>query len=315
MILTVSGSLFTQHHQSLTSTNTQSYYYQVDGCCRQINTSARFKERVRKLRCDSCLNDEDCKDMIARLENTRGDDTCCRCTACKSPIIVDANGRCNIAEEIGKRDSKTEQPSKWKCTSLCKLPNNEQRQQIVNLKNLFTEQVHILRRGLNHIDSGCYNIHETCTITGRELGGHPSKCITSGCDSTLRAPHYPTLRRFLSHLYAAIRSHRAIDSIDTALTNGDLKELSRLCGFTNYQNMFGHVDISSDMSVVQTQEKPLLLQEPKLHGLESELIIDNAEMISQLEKQLADDPEFACCERLHQPILNRNTMPNRCVLG
>ena len=111
------------------------------------------------------------------------------------------------------------------------------------------------------------------------------------------------------------------------------------------------------------QEKPLLLQEPKLPGLESELIIDNAEMISQLEKQLADDPEFACCscERLHQrkkvtafhfseskkftsdmwemlktymfmlnehateqthyvcqycrPILNRNTMPNRCVLN
>ena len=74
-----------------------------------------------------------------------------------------------------------------------------------------------------------------------------------GCDSTLRvlraaAPHYPTLRRFLSHLYAAIRSHRAIDSIDTALTNGDIKDLSRLCGFTNYQNiMFGHVDISSDI--------------------------------------------------------------------
>ena len=107
------------------------------------------------------------------------------------------------------------------------------------------------------------------------------------------------LRRFLYHLYAAIRSHRAIDSIATALTNGDLKELSQLCGFTNYQNMCRHVDISSDMSVVQTQERSLLLQEP---GLESELIKYNAEMISQLEKQLADDLEFACCscERLHQ---------------
>ena len=41
--------------------------------------------------------------------------------------------------------------------------------------------------------------------------------------------------------------------------------------------MFGHVDISSDMSVVQTQDKPLLLQEPKLPGLESELMIDNTE--------------------------------------
>ena len=48
----------------------QSYYYQVDGCCRQINTSACFKERVRKLRCNSCLDDEHRKDMIARLGNT-----------------------------------------------------------------------------------------------------------------------------------------------------------------------------------------------------------------------------------------------------
>ena len=58
----------------------QSYYYQIDSCCRQISTSARFKERVCKLRCDSCVNDEDHKDMIARLENKRGDDTCCHCT-------------------------------------------------------------------------------------------------------------------------------------------------------------------------------------------------------------------------------------------
>ena len=81
------------------------------------------------------------------------------------------------------------------------------------------------------------------------------------------------LRRFLSHLYAAIRSHRAIDSIDTALRNGDIKEHSRLCGFTNYQNMFGQVDICSDVGVVQTQDKPLLLHDPKLPGIKSELII------------------------------------------
>ena len=49
------------------------------------------------------LNDKDCKDMIARLQNKRGNDNCCKHV---NLIIADANGRCSIAEEIVERDSK-----------------------------------------------------------------------------------------------------------------------------------------------------------------------------------------------------------------
>ena len=42
-----------------------------------------------------------------------------------------------------------------------------------------------------------------------------------------------------------------------------------------------------------------MLQEPKLLNLEAQLRIDHARMIADLEKKLADDPEFPCCS-LHQ---------------
>ena len=44
------------------------------------------------------------------------------------------------------------------------------------------------------------------------------------------------------------------------------------------------------------------LQKPNLPDIESVLHVEHAEMIAELEKKLADDPEFACCscERLLQ---------------
>ena len=36
------------------------------------------------------------------------------------PIPIDSNGRCVIAEEVGDRHEKTNQPKKWQCTSECK---------------------------------------------------------------------------------------------------------------------------------------------------------------------------------------------------
>ena len=113
------------------------------------------------------------------------------------------------------------------------------------------------------------------------------------------------LRRFLSLLYDTIRSHKIIDGIDRALKAGDFALLARLCGIANYKKMFGNASdsTSTDSSdLTNATEKPIVLQQPKLPDLESELIIDNSEMILQLEKVLADDAKFACCssERLHQ---------------
>ena len=241
--------------------------------------------------------------MIAHLENQIGDKNCCHCTERTTPIVIDENGMCKIAEEIGEQNPKTKQSLKWKCTRRCKLPNTEQRQHIMAL---FKEQVRKLRQGLNHVDSGCHNNHYKCTLTGRELAGHPPSCITSGCDSKLRilraaSPHYPMLRRFLQHLYEAIRNHKLIDSIDCALKQGDFQSLAKLCNTEDYKRMFGCVN-SETSDTTSVEDKPLVLQQPKLPGLESELIIQNASMIQQLESLLADDPEFPCCscERLHQ---------------
>ena len=48
------------------------------------------------------------------------------------------------------------------------------------------------------------------------------------------------LRRFLSLLYDAIRSHKIIDDIDRALKAGDFVSLARLlCGNANYKKLFG----------------------------------------------------------------------------
>ena len=202
--------------------------------------------------------------MISRAENQIGGINRCYCTERTTPIIIDENGKCKIAEEFGGQNPKTKQPSKWKCTVHCKHPTNEQRQHIMELKALFKEHVHKVRLGLNRVNDGCHNNHYNSTLTGLELGGHPHTCITSGCDSKLRilraaCPHYLTLRRFLSHLYEALRNHKFIDSIDRALKRGDFKSLAEICNYDNYKNMFGSVSDTCDSTCIETE--PLVLQQ------------------------------------------------------
>ena len=59
----------------------------------------------------------------------------------RSPIPVDREGRCVIAEEIGERDKKTNRPHKWKCTSECKQCTEGEGKCIFGLKSLFEETV------------------------------------------------------------------------------------------------------------------------------------------------------------------------------
>ena len=130
-------------------------------------------------------------------------DQCYTCEKHNSPIVIDASGRCVIAQEIGERDAKSERPLKWKCTRECKLPTPDERTHIFGIKALFKDLTHKLRQHLSNIDSGCDNGHYTCQLTGHELAGHPLTCTVSGCESKLRilraaSPHYPKLRRFLA---------------------------------------------------------------------------------------------------------------------
>ena len=136
-----------------------------------------------------------------------------------------------------------------------------------------------------------------CNATGIDVAGHPLMCTIAGCESKLRtlrtaAPHYPLLRTLLAGLYESICYHKFIASIDSALRIDKFASLALLCRFGDYRKLF-----SSDLT-----DKPSVAQKPNMPDIESELCIKHANVIVELEKKLADDPEFACCscERLLQ---------------
>ena len=103
------------------------------------------------------------------------------------------------------------------------------------------------------------------------------------------------LRSFLKTLYEAIRSHKIIASIDSALRTGKFASLALWCGIKDYRKLFSseHNSHSTDTNCAS---KPTVdIQRPNLPDVESELQVKHAQMIAKLEKKLADDPEFACC--------------------
>ena len=228
-----------------------------------------------------------------------------------TPIPVDEQGRCVLAQDMGERHPKTHRPPKWKCTSECKLPTKEERQRILDLKSVRT-----LRRALDAVDSGCQNGHYTCSAPGRDLGdepmirdlaGHPLMYTITGCESKLRtlreaAPHHPMLRSFLKTLYEAIRSHKMIASIDSALRTGKFASLALWYGIKDYRKLFSS-EHNSNSTDTNCASKPTVdIQRPNLPDVESEFQVKHAQMIAELEKKLANYPKFACCscERLLQ---------------
>ena len=129
----------------------------------------------------------------------------------------------------------------------------------------------------------------------------------AGCESKLRtlreaAPHYPMLRSFLKTLYEAIRSHKMIASIDSGLRTGKFVSLALWCGIKDYRKLFSS-EHNSNSTDTNCASKPTVdIQRPNLPDVESEFQVKHAQMIAELEKKLANYPEFACCscERLLQ---------------
>ena len=141
-----------------------------------------------------------------------------------------------------------------------------------------------------------------------ELAGHPLPCATvnSNCKSSLRiiraaATHFPLLRRLVVLVYEAIRLHRLLDNI---LCAGDFKKLVQICDIEDYKVIFSASSISADVvsidAVADDTDLPIGLQQPNLPDLESELHVQYAAIISEVEKKFSDDAEFPCCsgERL-----------------
>ena len=143
-----------------------------------------------------------------------------------------------------------------------------------------------------------------------ELAGHPLLPCTSDCQSSLRvlraaATHFPPLCRLVCLLYDAIRQHRLLESIDTALCAGDLEKLLKLCAIS-YGKLFSSIDSNEDNCGAADSgdavDEPIRLQQPNLPDLESHLHVEHAELIAEVEKKVSDDAEFSCCscERLLQ---------------
>ena len=93
--------------------------------------------------------------------------------------------------------------------------------------------------------------------------------------------------------------------IDTALCAGDFEKLAELCCITEYNVLMKACSIDENCSaagLVNSEDQPIRLQKPKLPDLESELHINHAELIAELEKKFANDAKFPCCscERLFQ---------------
>ena len=106
-------------------------------------------------------------------------------------------------------------------------------------------------------------------------------------------------------LYTAIRQHRLIDSIDTALCAGDFEKLAELCHVSDYKDLFKACSSNDDDSAAgldHDSSQPIKLQEQKLPDIESDLHVEYAELIANVEKHFDDDAEFLCCscERLFQ---------------
>ena len=292
-----------------------------------------------------------------------------------SPIAVDSNGRCVIAEEEGERDVKTKRPTAWRCTPECKQPTSEEAQCIVLIKKLF-KPVQTLREGLQIIDKCTLHGHYTCPVQGDnaekpyyDLAGHPLPCnqANSHCESSLRvlraaATHFPVLRRFLILLYEAIRQHRLIDSIDTALCAGDFEALLTICRMQDCKTLFTTCSLDQAASLEDSANQPIRLQQSNLPDLETYLHLQHVGLITEVEKKFALDAEFLCCScerlllrkqvtafkfsdakfssqawrtlKMHliqqdanadllthyvcqycRPVLNKDSMPSRCILN
>jgi len=143
-----------------------------------------------------------------------------------------------------------------------------------------------------------------------ELAGHPLPCYdeNSKCQSSLRvlraaATHFPELRKLKRIVYEAKREDFKVESIDTALCAGDFEKLCKLCGMLHYKDLFSTEQTSDSCCDSNCNiEVPLRLQEPKLPDLESNMHVEHAALIAEIEKKFADDAEFpcCCCERLLQ---------------
>ena len=219
-------------------------------------------------------------------------------------IAVDRNGRCYL--ELEDLQSLTKM---WKCNMTCKTFSDKDRQRIVELKNVFTdESVEEVRYLLQILDDGCEhghyskycevdtkkNSHESSHFKKRK--GHPLPCSSDCCNSWLRilragAVHHPVLRTLLNNIYRARRSDSDIRKVESSLSEGCIQSLI---------NNLKLKDLSVLLDDEEEEEPSPTIEVKPLSTSDSHLEVEFAAIIEQFHEKLKHDPEFTCCscERL-----------------
>jgi len=109
----------------------------------------------------------------------------------------------------------------------------------------------------------------------------------------------PLLGNFRHYVNNVISSHLRVRDIDMALLSGDFESLMEINNVDNFDALLSNSVESSYKQCTGIVPADSMLGCPHL---ESKLLVDNALLIAQLQKEFDNYPEHACCscERLHQ---------------
>ena len=208
----------------------------------------------------------------------------------------------------------------WNCHSECKVIMDTEVAAIVHLKQAFDKPMYEVRSALDTCDDGCPNQHYTRVVSRDDLGwdviqlqGHPLVCSNDGgcccqlCILRAASTHYCMLRTLLNHVYTARRSHLCVVSIDKALSAGDFHSLMEITKVHDFADL---LTADLDSTYQQSADDAGTMSVPQ--SLVAQLLIKHAQTISDLEKEIDDDPVHACCscECLHQRKSVTNNLDN-----
>ena len=98
------------------------------------------------------------------------------------------------------------------------------------------------------------------------------------------------MRSFLSALYAAIQSHKAVADIDAALSSGNVQHLLKMSR-CQWEALLSN-DISSTHKLLDGEVAASGLRKA---GLEKQLEVEHAKTIALYEKATYDFANRACC--------------------
>ena len=175
------------------------------------------------------------------------------------PITVNAKGVCTFPNlkpthkfysPEQQKQGNIEKPTLYKpCSVRCRQLSTRDAQVIVGLRDLFDEDIEVLREGVNKVDNCPYEHSKKqewhishipeCEYLPKQRQGHPLVChlVGSECESPLRilrnaSVHFPLLCEFQRNIYTCISKFKQIAHIDLGIKRSDHALLLQACGVT-----------------------------------------------------------------------------------